>query len=144
MDQDMSNIERSIHAERRQLDRNLATLEEQARSLADWRTHYGKHTWAAVGVAVGTGALVGIITGGRPRGSRPGGGRPLVTSAGLALANLDPHGRAGARIGETWDHILDALMGVASTAAISFVSKHVPGFEQEFAGSQPMRSSTRS
>ena len=147
---EMTRIEETIHTERRNLDRNLTELAEQVRSMADWRTHYRNHTLAAVGVAAGAGVVVGMLTAGSTRASseraesardsRERGGRAMS-----AFAHLDPRGRAGSRIGNAWDDILDALVGVASSAAIRFVSQHVAGFEEELTNSQALRSgSTRS
>jgi hypothetical protein len=138
VDESMRRIGESIHAERRNLDRNLAELEQHVLSMADWRTHYRNHTWAAVGIAAGTGLVMGMLTAVSPRAYRERGGR-----AWSALAQLDHHGRTRSRLGETWDGILDALLGVASSAAIHFVSRHVPGFQEEFGRAAPLRS-TRS
>jgi len=146
---EMTRIEQSIHSERRNLDRNLTELEQQVRSMADWRTHYRNHTVAAVGVAAGAGVVVGLLSAGSPRASgeraespresRERGGRAMS-----ALAQLDPRGRASSRIVAAWDDIIDALVGVASSAAIRFVSQHVSGFEEELANTQSMRSGSTS
>ena len=88
MDESMRRIGESIHAERRNLDRNLAELEQHVLSMADWRTHYRNHTWAAVGIAAGTGLVMGMLTAVSPRAYRERGGR-----AWSALAQLDHHGR---------------------------------------------------
>jgi hypothetical protein len=142
---EMTRIEQTIRTERRNLDRNLTELEHEVRSMADWRTHYRNHPLAVIGVAAGAGVVVGMLTAGStrasseradsPRDSRERGGRAMS-----ALAQLDPRGRASSRLGDTWDDILSALVGVASSAAIRFVSQHVSGFEEELASSQSMRS----
>jgi len=139
----LRGIEATIHSERRDLDRNLAHLEQQARSVVDWRKHYRNHTLSAVGIAAGAGMAAGILMGGAPRTRSPRERRSVLATTASALSRLDPHARATSRVSDTWDHILDALMGVASAAAIDFVSKHVPGFDAEFSGSRPGRTSAR-
>ena len=68
MGESTSKIERDIAAERNELGRNLQLLETKARSLADWRTHFRNHPFALMGVALGGGALLGLLTAG---GERP-------------------------------------------------------------------------
>ena len=138
---EMTRIEQTIHTERRNLDRNLTELEQQVRSMTDWRTHYRNHTLAAVGVAAGAGVVVAMLTA-RSSGSTESPRAPRERSGGAmsAFARLDPRGRASSRLGGTWDDILDALVGVASSAAIRFVSQHVSGFEEELSNSQALRS----
>jgi hypothetical protein len=138
---EMTRIEQTIRSERRDLDKNLTELEEQVRSMADWRTHYRNHTLAAVGVAAGAGIVVGMLTARSSESAEsPRALRERSGGAISAFARLDPRGRASSRLGGTWDDILDALVGVASSAAIRFVSQHVSGFEEEFTNSQSMRS----
>ena len=36
------------------------------------------------------------------------------------------------QINETWQHIAEALLGVASARAVQFVSELVPGFRDQF------------
>lgn len=136
MEQNLRAIEAEIRQERRRLDRNLAELEEQARSLADWRTHYRNYPLAAIGIAAGTGLVLGLAMSGGEAGhervddSRPS--RSMTQRTKSVLAHLDPQGRAGSHVGDTWDRILDALLGVAASAAVKFVSQRVEGFQEEF------------
>ena len=62
MGESTSQIERDIVAERNELGRNLQLLENKARSLADWRTYFRTHPFAMVGVALGGGVLLGVLT----------------------------------------------------------------------------------
>jgi hypothetical protein len=144
MGESTSQIERDIAAERHELGRNLQLLETKARSLADWRTHYRNHPFAMIAVAVGGGVLLGALTSGmggtyeeeedyeserplksdRSRSTEPS---PFATSAA----------RMRRQFGDTWDHIADALLAVASVKAIEFVSEKVPGFREQFAAKHP-------
>ena len=62
MGESTSQIERDIAAERNELGRNLQLLENKARSLTDWRMHFRKHPFALMAVALGGGALLGVLS----------------------------------------------------------------------------------
>jgi hypothetical protein len=141
MGESTSKIERDIAAERNELGRNLQLLETKARSLADWRTHFRNHPFALMGAALGGGALLGLLT-------ASGGARhdefaeePLVEPEESAykgpsmFANSAQHARR--QFGDTWDHIAETLLAVASAKAISFIASKVPGFREEFSARHP-------
>ena len=60
MGEDTNQIEREIRERRAGLGRNLDELQDKARDLADWRTHYRGHTSTFLGVALGAGFLLGL------------------------------------------------------------------------------------
>jgi hypothetical protein len=144
MGESTSQIERDIAAERNELGRNLQLLENKARSLADWRTYYRNHPFAMVAVAVGGGALLGALTGGD---ARRNGGYPSsydvepAIEPGTAASGPSPFSTSAARlrqtVGDTWDHIAEVLLAVASAKAIEFVAQKVPGFREEFVAKHP-------
>ena len=68
-----------------------------------------------------TAAVVTDDEGPSPRGPR------------VPLRLASSAGRAAEQAGETWDRILDALLGVAAAKAIEYVGRHVPGFRDEYA-----------
>ena len=141
MGESTSKIERDIVAERNELGRNLQLLETKARSLADWRTHFRNHPFALMGVALGGGALLGLLT--------RGGGGPQAefqeerlvepeesTYKGPSMfASSAQHARR--QFGDTWDHIAETLLAVASAKAISFIASKVPGFREEYSARHP-------
>ena len=129
MGESTHQIERDIAAERNELGRNLQLLESKARSLADWRTYFRNHPFAMMAVALGGGVVLGALTTGRMHTSEP------QTSEGFA-ARRDI-GRARRQLGDTWDHIADALLGVAAAKTIEFVSELVPGFREQYAARHP-------
>lgn len=131
-------LERSLDVERLELGRNLRELESKARALKDWRTYYRHRPWAVVGAAFGGALIFGLLSGKRSPipttfsgelqadgGKQDAGfrGSPQVA------ASMD---RVKRHAGDTWDHIADALMGVAAAKAIHFVSQRVPGFGEEY------------
>jgi hypothetical protein len=141
MGESTSEIERDIVAERNELGRNLQLLETKARSLADWRTHFRSHPFAMMGLALGGGVLLGALTSGLGAGgddeefveeqaeAEPRFSRPSALASSAA--------RARRQFGDTWDHIADALLAVASAKAIEFVSEKVPGFREQFSAKHP-------
>jgi hypothetical protein len=147
MGESTSKIERDIVAERNELGRNLQLLETKARSLADWRTHFRNHPFALMGVALGGGALLGLLT--RGGGSQQGEFEeerliePEESAYPEESANKVPsmfassaqHARR--QFGDTWDHIADTLLAVASAKAINFIASKIPGFREEFSARHP-------
>jgi len=129
MGESTHQIERDIAAERNELGRNLQLLESKARSLADWRTYFRNHPFAMMAVALGGGVVLGALTTGRMHTSEP------QTSEGFAARRdiesdypgvshfSSSAGRARRQLGDTWDHIADALLGVAAAKAIELVSE---------------------
>jgi hypothetical protein len=149
MGESTSQIERDIAVERHELGRNLQLLESKARSLADWRTYFRNHPFAMMGLALGGGALLGALT------SRIGTAEDAdYEMEDEPFAAREPHyatesrsaapspfaasaARARRQFGDTWDHIAEALLAVASAKAIEFVGEKVPGFREHFAAKHP-------
>jgi hypothetical protein len=137
--EDTNQIEREIRETRSDLGRNLRELEDRARDLADWRTHYRNHTGTFVGVAFGVGAGIGLLAigRGRTRGRRDEYSRPgfdnshdpmrPVHSSKLWTGATQTGARAARQFGDTWDQIAEGLLRLASDRAIAFVADIVPG-----------------
>ena len=139
MGEDTKQIEREIRETRSDLGRNLRELEDRARDLADWRTHYRKHTGTFLGVAFGVGAGIGLLAigGGRGRRQREDYSRlgfdnshdpmrPVHTSK-LWSGAAHTGARAAQQFGNTWDQLAEGLLRLASDKAIGFVADLVPG-----------------
>jgi len=143
MGESTSKIERDIAAERNELGRNLQLLETKARSLADWRTHFRNHPFALMGVALGGGALLGLLTSGVGAREHEFEEERLVepeesesTHKGPSMfASSAQHARR--QFGDTWDHIAETLLAVASAKAIGFIASKVPGFREEYSSRHP-------
>jgi hypothetical protein len=144
MGESTSKIERDIAAERNELGRNLQLLETKARSLADWRTHFRNHPFALIGVALGGGALLGLLTGGGDAPQAEFEEERLVEpeespyKGPSMFASSAQHARR--QFGDTWDHIAETLLAVASAKAISFIASKVPGFREEYSARHPEHS----
>jgi hypothetical protein len=129
--EDARQIEQEIEGTRADLGRNLDELEDRARELADWRTHYRKHSNVFIGAAFATGFALGLATIPRsdrvPR-SRPSGRyEPLETHRPRFAAVARSADRAKHQFSNTWDQIADALLGLASAKAVQIVGDFVPG-----------------
>jgi hypothetical protein len=135
-----NQIEQEIRQKRDHLGRNLDELEDKARELTDWRTHYRNHSPAFLGAAFGLGIVLGLATISRrqhtpdagdfdtdlshdPYPSRPAVSRKAERGTGTAAKALR-------QVGETWEQIADALVRTASLRAIEFVGEFVPGFRE--------------
>jgi len=141
MGENTSQIEQEIRAERSALGRHLNELETKARDLADWRAHHRNHPGLFMGVAFGGGVLLGLLAiSARQGGNRSGmvdaaydaGPRP----ARLRMPRVVSHTSelAGRQLGQTWDHIADALLGMLAAKAVEFVGELVPGFREHYRG----------
>jgi len=138
-------IAQAIRAERHDLERNIDELQEQAKALTDWRTHYRRNTGTSLAVAFGGGVILGLLasgsrsTGVRRRVGPTSDGTAAPTASGgskpgklTALKTLADNPRARQQVGDTWDHMLEALIAVASAKAMDLIGNVVPGFRDEY------------
>jgi hypothetical protein len=144
-------IEREIRDKRQDLGRNLNELEDKARELADWRSHYRNHSGVFLGAAFAAGAIAAMAT--VPASS----GGPRLHALSDADTSHDPyatrHSHPGPRnatfarvareVNETWGQIADALLRTASVRALQFVSELVPGVREQFESGRSHDPSTR-
>jgi len=123
----INEIERELAAERVDLSRNLGELEMKARQMTDWRHYYRNHPGQLLGAALASGVVLGIIAGGKPGAAVSHHDyEPVADSHAPRLKS-----RALGRLEQDWQHISDALMGVASAKVMEFVANLVPGFKEQ-------------
>jgi len=118
-------IESHIERTRDALGANLHELERKVGEITDWRHHFRNRPLPLLGLAFGGGALLATMLS-QPRSASP---------SRVASLPADPYKQAGPykhRAAETWDHIRDALLGVAAARVTNFVGDLVPGFTEEF------------
>ncbi len=127
MGETISQIERDLEAERHDLGRNLDELETKARQMTDWKRYYRNHPGQLLGAALATGVVLGIVAGGKSSST------PQRQPFGVVPDNGSPRARHRAlvRLENDWQHISDALMGVASAKVVEFVGKLIPGFNDQ-------------
>jgi len=138
--EDTNRIEQEIREVRAGLGRNLDELQDKARDLADWRTHYRGHTGAFIGAALGAGFLLALATVPARRLSRdlperdathdPYYGVPRHSTWSEGQGTV---ARAARHFGYTWDEIADGLLRTASAKALQVVAELVPGFSEQVA-----------
>ena len=147
MGENTNQIEQEIRARREDLGRNLNELEDKARDLADWRTHYRNHSGAFLSVAFGAGVMLALATMPR-RQSRPKLGPVQFTEAELDRDVQRPKhtgwtgrpvgngttARALRTLSDTWGQITDALLATASAKAVQVVSDLVPDVRNHLDG----------
>ena len=141
MGEDTNRLEQEIRARRAELGRNLDELEDKARDLADWRTHYRNNTGTFLGVAVGLGLLLGLT-------ALPGGRKSNWVVVPERDASHDPEyfdpprrarwtqgpgtvARVARQFGDTFDQIADGLVRTASAKVLQVVAENVPGFSEQ-------------
>ena len=89
-------------------------------------------------VAFSGGVLLGVLARGRARGSRlvddysPGLPEAPRHAGFNALKALGDNPRARQQVGETWNEILETLIGLASSKAIGLLGDVLPGFRDEY------------
>lgn len=127
MGETISQIERDLEAERYQLNRNLNELETKAKQMTDWKHYYRNHPGQLLGAALATGVVLGIIAGGKSSSSSSSHHFASTPDNGTPR----PRNRALARLENDWQHISDALMGVASAKVVEFVGNLIPGFNDQ-------------
>ena len=144
MGESTQQLEWNIAAERQELGRNLHALERKANALKDWRTYYRQHPMAVVAVAFGGAMMVGLLARNRSRMDSTStygtydNDYPVADTSTRQMSNAaGSPSRLRREVGNTWDHIADALMGVASATAIDFVSQTIPGFGEEYTKRHP-------
>jgi hypothetical protein len=144
-------IEREIRDSREDLGRNLNELEDKARELADWRTHYRNHSGTFLGAAFAVGALAAMATVPAPSGRVRMHAMPDADLSHDPYPNRHAHpttrnatfARVTREVNETWGQIADALLRTASVRALQFVSELVRGVRELFVGGRPHDRSTR-
>ena len=132
MGQTTHQIEAHIEDTRKDLGSNLHELEQKVKSVTDWKQHFKSNPMTMLGVAFGGGILLATMLGGRKnrRGER---GFPSHATGSEPHAGTEQQKHKAL---ETWDNIKGALIGVAATRFKDFVGEIVPGFQEQFQGTE--------
>lgn len=135
MGENTNQIEREIAMERAELGRNLEDLEQKAKALTDWTVHYRNRPGLFLGAAVGTGMLLGALTAGEESVRTVRGSQVLARPVRERSAKAD-------HVIDTWTHISDAFVGLATAKVIDVISEFIPGFRDQYerhVGPSPQR-----
>jgi hypothetical protein len=130
MGQTTDQIEADIQDKREALRSNFDELENKVKSVTDWRRHFEKHPGTMMAAALGAGALLATMSGGRNRRRvRAMSSGEISAAAGASRKASDHQQKGVAR--QTWDPIKGALIGLALTRATGFIEQLLPGFQEQ-------------
>jgi len=129
MDRASDQIEQHLEDERQALRSNLRELEDRARSALDWRRQFRSNTAVFLGVALGGGLLLGLMT---ARRTAPPPELAYPTPAGEPAARYRDHRRR--ELSLAWRSIESALIGVAAAKLKNTLANMLPGFREHVAG----------
>jgi hypothetical protein len=129
VDQTVDQIEAEIGRTRARLGSNVRELEQKVDAATDWEAQFRARPYTLLGAACLGGLLLGATL--RSRGPR-GHSALRATSAmgaGETRRGFDPRGQ----IGDLWDDVATALMGVASAKVRDYIAELVPDFDEHYA-----------
>jgi hypothetical protein len=129
MDRATDHIEQHLDDERQALRSNLEELEDRVRSSLDWRRQFRSSTAAFLGVAVGGGLLLGLMTARRKAVPAE---LAYPTRAGEPAARYSDHRRR--ELSLAWRSIESALIGVVAAKLKDALANLLPGFREQLAG----------
>jgi hypothetical protein len=129
MDPSTDRIEHHLDDERQALRSNLAELEDRVRSAFDWRLQFRSNTAAFLGLAVGGGLLIGLMTA-RRRAVPAARAYPRMADSKPATPYGDHRRR---ELSLAWRGIESALIGLAAAACKDTLANLLPGFREPLA-----------
>ncbi len=142
----MSHIEN----ERRRLGQNIDEIEDRIKGATDLKGYFNRNTGIFLGSAVAAGVIVSVAL--RKRRHRQESaededqleGMPAEPSIHSRQSMKEPVRRFAdrhkERIMDTFDSIVDGLIGVACGKIVSFIADSVPSFKSEYNAHQRDRS----
>jgi hypothetical protein len=129
VDQTVDQIEAHIDRTRARIGSNVRELEEKVDAATDWRAQVRARPYAALGAACLGGLVLAVALGARvPRWNTTQHARE-TTGTTRARRGFDPQGQ----IGDLWDDVATALLGVAATKVRRYIADLVPEFDEHYA-----------
>ena len=112
-------------------------------SASNWQVYFRNHPDAFLAAAASAGLVAGLLSvgsGGRRRPQPVRADTELASDpdAGFDMPAVEPsrrfrdRGPKAREIADTWDHMPDALIGVAIAKALDVVAHYVPGFREHY------------
>ena len=132
MDRATDHIEQHLDDERQALRSNLEELEDRVRSVIDWRRQYRSNTTAFLGLAVGGGLLIGLMT--ARRRALPAALEYRTAPDGKPATPYSDHRRR--ELSHAWRGIESALIGFAAAKLKDTLAELLPGFRAQVARGQ--------
>lgn len=127
MMENLQDIEREISAHKRNLERNVAELQDRVTDAADWRKQYEKNTLLSMCCAFGGGLLVSALL-------TPGKISHTYLPAGEAAS------AAPGPLNQIWTGIVSAGASLAAEKVREVVDGVVPGFGEHFDRARGLKS----
>ena len=145
MGQTSGQIERHIQETRNELGDNLAVLEEKVKTTMDWRAQFEERPMTLIALAFGGGILLSALlprmrSNRRRSSGNHGSAYPITEEKSSSVRSSTAFEGGETQIGETWDVLKDAVVGVAAGKLSGFVEELFPGFKREFTKARTGRS----
>jgi len=131
MGETADKIESYIDEHRERLGSNLRELEGKVKAAKDWRTHFERHPGIALGLAVGSGALLATLVSPVSR-TRPQPHRQLREASTFAdMPSPRPVEKLPSQVVQHIDQMKSALVDVVAASVVGYVDTLLPGFKQQ-------------
>ena len=130
MDRATDRIEQHLDHERQALRANLEELQDRVTSAVDWRRQFRSNKAGFLGLAVGGGLLIGLMTA-RPREAALPPEYPTTSAVGAGATPYRNH--RGREVSLAWRSIESALIGVAAAKFKDALAQMLPGFREQLA-----------
>jgi hypothetical protein len=131
VDEETVQITQHIDAERQQLGRKLAEIEDRVKKATDVKHQFDRHTAWILGGAVAGGFLLSRALH-KPPTLDVIPSTNIDSAERINLKKNQPRSRRVERVYETFDNIFEGLIAVASAKLSSFVADVVPGFQEQY------------
>ena len=130
MDRGTDRIEQHLDYDRQALRANLEELQDRVTSAVDWRRQFRINTAGFLGLAVGAGLLIGLMTARRGEAALPP-EYPTTSAVGAGETPYRNHRRR--EVSLAWRSIESALIGVAAAKLKHTLAQALPGFREQLA-----------
>jgi hypothetical protein len=141
VDQETSRIKQHIDSEREKLGSNVDEIKARLRTATDPKVWIDRHLGKTLGVAVAGGFILSRLVRKSPsrRTIREAGIRQSFGSGTSSGEKRSSIGSQFRHVGQTLDRAAAALLGVASRKFEEFVGEAIPGFRDEYDGTERRR-----
>jgi hypothetical protein len=130
MDRATERIEQHLLDERQALQSNLEELENRVRSVVDWRRQFRGNTAIFLGLALGGGLLIGLMTARTRASTRE---YPVMTAGGAATSYRDHRWR---ELSLVWRSIESAVIGLGAAKLKDALANALPGLRDHLAAQE--------
>jgi hypothetical protein len=139
-------IERHIRSQRDELGDNFSELEQKVKSAFDWRSQFSERPGTMLGLAFAGGVVLAAILPSsssitsRVTSRRRSFSDGYIPYSNRTTAETQEHTNSyRAPSSETWDHLRNAAIGLATSRLTEYLETLAPGFGEQYrkASSKP-------